>query len=105
MPEYSNSQLGKFEGTRYACKGVIDRLMLAPDGAFEIHDYKTGAGLPVQAELDKDRQLALYQIGVQKLWPEAREVRLVWHLAAFDMEMRSVRTPDANSPVLLTSRN
>jgi len=83
------------EGTRYACKGVIDRLMLAPDGAFEIHDYKTGAGLPAQAELDKDRQLALYQIGVQKLWPEAREVRLVWHLAAFDMEMRSARTAEA----------
>ena len=104
MPEYSNSQLGKFEGMRYACKGVIDRLMLAPDGAFEIHDYKTGAGLPAQAELYRDRQLALYQIGVQKLWPEAREVRLVWHLVAFDMA-RSVRTPDANSTVLLTSRN
>jgi RecB family exonuclease len=83
------------EGTRYACKGIIDRLMLAPDGAFEIHDYKTGSKLPKQAELDKDRQLALYQIGVQTLWPEAKEVRLVWHLVAFDMEMRSRRTAEA----------
>jgi hypothetical protein len=69
--------------------------MLAPDGAFEVHDYKTGSKLPEQKELDGDRQLALYQIGVQKLWPEAKEVRLVWHEVAFDVEMRSTRTPEA----------
>ena len=82
---------------RYRCKGIIDRLMLAPDGVFEIHDYKTGSKLPDQKELDRDRQLALYQIGVQTLWPEAREkgVRLVWHEVAFDVEMRSTRTPEA----------
>lgn len=80
---------------RYRCKGIIDRLMLAPDGAFEVHDYKTGSNLPEQRELDEDRQLALYQIGVQKLWPEAKEVRLVWHEVAFGVEMRSTRTPEA----------
>ncbi len=80
---------------RYKCKGIIDRLMLAPDGAFEVHDYKTGSNLPEQEELDEDQQLALYQIGVRKLWPEAKEVRLVWHLVAFDLEMRSSRTPEA----------
>jgi len=81
------------EEERYKFKGVIDRLMLAPDRAFEIHDYKTGSGLPEQSDLDEDRQLALYQIGVRKLWPEAKEVRLVWHFVAFDMEMKSTRTP------------
>ena len=80
---------------RYSCKGIIDRLMLAPDGAFEVHDYKTGSNLPEQAHLDKDRQLALYQVGVQKLWPGVKEVRLIWHLVAFDVEMRSARTPEA----------
>ena len=82
---------------RYRCKGIIDRLMLAPDGVFEVHDYKTGSKLPDQRDLDRDRQLALYQIGVESLWPEAREtgVRLVWHEVAFDIEMRSVRTPEA----------
>ncbi len=79
----------------YNCKGIIDRLMLAPDGVFEIHDYKTGSGLPDQAQVDSDRQLALYQVGVQTLWPEAKEVRLVWHYVACDMEMRSSRTPAA----------
>jgi len=79
----------------YNCKGIIDRLMLAPDGAFEVHDYKTGASLPEQSGLDRDRQLGLYQIGVQTLWPEAKEVRLIWHLVAFDLEMMSRRSPEA----------
>lgn len=82
---------------RYKMKGIIDRLMLAPDGVFEVHDYKTGSKLPDQRELDRDRQLALYQIGVESLWPEARErgVRLVWHEVAFDVEMRSIRTAES----------
>ena len=85
------------DGGRYRCKGIIDRLMIAPDGVFEVHDYKTGSKLPEQKEIDADRQLALYQIGVQNLWPEAGErgVRLVWHEVAFDIEMRSTRTPEA----------
>lgn len=77
---------------KYRFKGIIDRLMLAPDGAYEIHDYKTSSTLPEQAEVDKDRQLGLYQIGVQTLWPDAKEVRLVWHYVAFDMEMKSRRS-------------
>jgi RecB family exonuclease len=83
------------ESGRYKCKGVIDRLMLAKDGAYEVHDYKTGSSLPEQAGLDRDRQLGLYQIGVQTLWPEAKEVRLIWHLVAFGLEMKSRRTPEA----------
>jgi CRISPR/Cas system-associated exonuclease Cas4 (RecB family) len=85
------------DGGRYKMKGIIDRLMKAPDGAFEVHDYKTGSKLPDQREIDADRQLALYQIGIEELWPEARErgVRLVWHEVAFDVEMRSVRSADA----------
>lgn len=82
---------------RYRMKGIIDRLMKAPDGAFEVHDYKTGSKLPDQREIDADRQLALYQIGVEELWPESRErgVRLVWHEVAFDIEMRSSRSVEA----------
>ncbi|MBN2199117.1 MAG: PD-(D/E)XK nuclease family protein [Candidatus Aminicenantes bacterium] len=79
---------------RYGFKGVIDRLMKAPDGAFEIHDYKAGGTLPEQSKFDTDRQLAIYQVGVQELWPEAKDVRLIWHYVAFDMEMRSSRTPE-----------
>ena len=52
------------EAGRYAIQGVVDRIARARDGALEIHDYKTGRRTPSQEELDADRQLALYQIGV-----------------------------------------
>ena len=45
---------------------MIDRLVRARDGALEIHDYKTGRRVPTQAELDRDRQLALYEIGARR---------------------------------------
>jgi putative RecB family exonuclease len=64
---------------RYAFRGVIDRLVRARDGALEIHDYKTGRRVPSQEELDRDRQLALYEIGARAALGEAGEVRLVWH--------------------------
>ena len=51
---------------QYAFRGVIDRLVRARDGALEIHDYKTGRRVPSQAELDRDRQLALYEIGAAR---------------------------------------
>jgi putative RecB family exonuclease len=75
-------------------QGVVDRLSVTPDGVWEIRDYKTGAYLPTQQQLDRDRQLALYQLGVQHAWPEARRVQLVWHYLAHDLELRSERTAE-----------
>jgi len=83
------------DGTgRYLVKGVIDRLAQAPDGTYEIHDYKTSSSLPEQKKMDEDRQLALYQIGLMSMWNDVRVVRLVWHFVAFDKELTSERTPD-----------
>lgn len=79
---------------RYRFQGIVDRIARAPDGAIEIHDYKTGRRLPRQAEVDRDRQLALYQIGVARRYGEDRPVRLVWHYVARDRELRSTRTPE-----------
>jgi RecB family exonuclease len=79
---------------RVRVQGVVDRLSISPDGVWEIRDYKTGAYLPTQQQLDRDRQLALYQIGVQHAWPEAQRVQLVWHYLAHDLELRSERTPE-----------
>jgi putative RecB family exonuclease len=83
----------KGEG-RYLIQGYIDRIDQLSDGTYEIHDYKTSANLPEQGYLDKDRQLTLYQIGVQNLWPEATKVRLIWHYVAFDKEISSQRSPE-----------
>ena len=76
-------------------QGYVDRLSRTADGRWEIRDYKTGQYLPPQAELDEDRQLGLYQLGVQHHWPNAREVELVWHYLAHDLEIRSRRDPAA----------
>lgn len=82
------------EGGKYQCQGVIDRLARTQDGAHLIHDYKTSAYLPPQGEIDSDRQLALYQIGVQKRWPHVEEVKLVWHYLAFDCQLVSQRSQE-----------
>jgi putative RecB family exonuclease len=60
-------------------QGVIDRVVRARDGATEIHDYKTGARVPTQQDVDADRQLALYQIGLARTRKIDGPVRLVWH--------------------------
>ena len=78
----------------YKLFGYADRVVRVSPGHWEIHDYKTGSRLPAQADLDADRQLALYQIAVSQMYPDAVEVELVWHYLAFDMEVRSHRTPE-----------
>jgi putative RecB family exonuclease len=78
------------DGHRLRC--IIDRLTAAPDGTFEIHDYKTSGFLPEQARVDEDEQLALYEMAVRQAWPDVGGVELVWHYVAFDMELRSRRT-------------
>lgn len=77
----------------YRLQGFIDRLIRRSNGSVEIHDYKTNVKLPSQAEKDQDRQLALYQIGVQQCWPDVNEVELIWHFLRHDVTIRSTRTP------------
>jgi putative RecB family exonuclease len=81
------------ERERYQLQGYIDRLARAGDGIYEVHDYKTSSSLPSDQDLRNDRQLTLYQMAVERRFPEAREVRLIWHYLAFDQELRSRRTP------------
>jgi putative RecB family exonuclease len=75
--------------------GYIDRLARTGDDIYEIHDYKTSARLPTQEDADNDRQLGLYQIGIQKRWPDIKNIRLVWHYLAFDRELVSSRSSEA----------
>jgi len=79
---------------KYSLIGFIDRLMIRKDGTYEIHDYKTSSSLALQEYLDSDRQLALYEIAVRRMFPDVKRVELVWHYLAFDREMRSSRTPE-----------
>lgn len=82
------------DGGRYQFQGVIDRLARTQGGIYHIHDYKTSAYLPSQEDIDNDRQLAFYQIGVQKRWPGVQEVQLIWHYLAFDCLLVSQRSQE-----------
>ncbi len=73
--------------------GFMDRLARAPDGAWEIHDYKTSGSLPREQDLDRDRQLSLYELALRRTLPARAVVRQVWHYLTFDR--RYVRTRPA----------
>jgi putative RecB family exonuclease len=78
----------------YWIRGYLDRLVRVDPSILEIHDYKTSGKLPSQKEVDSDRQLAFYQMGVEEKWNGIEEVRLIWHYLAFDAEIKSSRTPE-----------
>lgn len=73
-------------------QGYIDRLDQNEEGIYEVHDYKTGAHLPAQEDIDRDRQLALYSIMVRDRYPDCRDVRLIWHYLAFDRDLETRKT-------------
>lgn len=82
------------DGKRYTFQGKIDRLTITPDGCYEIHDYKTTKKFPSQREMDEDRQLSLYQMGVQQKYPDVEDVNLIWHYLRFGKDLQSKRTHD-----------
>lgn len=47
--------------------GVIDRVDELSDGGIEIIDYKTGATVPSQKEVDRNMQLSLYALAATKI--------------------------------------
>lgn len=85
---------------KYQVVGYIDRLSRASNGIYQIHDYKTSAYLPGQREVDNDRQLGLYHIGVQKKWPDIKDIKLIWHYLAFDRELVSTRSDEVSAQLI-----
>ncbi len=79
-------------GARSQMRGFIDRLARSADGVWQIHDYKTNSRLPTQADMDNDSQLAVYEIGIRRMWPDIEQVELIWHFVRFDQTIRSRRT-------------
>ena len=82
------------EAGKYPMVGFIDRVVRARDGTIEIHDYKTGRWIPKQGDLDKDRQLALYQIALADTYGADQPRRLVWHYVQKSRVCTSSRTPE-----------
>jgi putative RecB family exonuclease len=82
------------ENDNYMMVGFIDRLSRTKDGIHQIHDYKTSSHLPLQEEIDQDRQLGLYSIGIKQKWPNIEKINLIWHYLAFDRELISHRSDE-----------
>lgn len=82
------------ENNQYQLQGYIDRLVHNKEtNTFEIHDYKTGS-IKSQEELDKDRQLALYSLGIKQEFGKQANVDLIWHFLDFNKKMLSKRTDE-----------
>lgn len=79
---------------RYAVRGIIDRLVRTREGELEIHDFKTGRRVPRQEDLDRDRQLGLYELGIREQLGEDGPVRLVWHYVLRNQVRSSLRSPE-----------
>ena len=72
----------------------IDKLACDNEGNYYVCDYKTNARMKDQEEADADRQLALYSIWVKDKFKDAKSVKLVWHMLAFNKEAVSERTDE-----------
>ena len=72
----------------------IDKLGCDDKGNYYVCDYKTNARMKDQEEADADRQLAMYSIWVQDKFRDARSVKLIWHMLAFNRDAVSERTDE-----------
>ncbi|MCH9030762.1 MAG: PD-(D/E)XK nuclease family protein [candidate division Zixibacteria bacterium] len=58
----------------YKIVAIIDRLRRRDDGVVEIIDYKFSKGIPSQKDLERNPQMALYQMAVQESWPQYENI-------------------------------
>ena len=72
----------------------IDKLGCDNEGNYYVCDYKTNARMKDQEEADSDRQLAMYSIWVKDKFKDAKSVKLIWHMLAFNKDAISERTEE-----------
>jgi len=72
----------------------IDKLGCDSEGNYFVCDYKTNARMKDQEEADSDRQLALYSVWVKDKFKDAKSVKLIWHMLAFNKDAVSERTDE-----------
>ena len=85
----TNNFLQLKDKTSYSVR--IDKLA-SKANTYYVCDYKTNQRMFEQEYADKDRQLAMYSIWVKEKYPDAKKVVLLWHMLAFDKEVKSTRT-------------
>ena len=73
--------------------GYVDRLQ-REGSTYHIIDYKTSSSKFTQDRADRDRQLALYEIGVREKFPDAEKICLHWYMLDPGEVVSSKRTAD-----------
>ncbi len=74
----------------------IDKLAYR-DGIYYVCDYKTDSRPKSQETADADEQLAMYALWVRRQFPNAKDVKLVWHMlkqTGDEATVTSSRTPE-----------
>jgi putative RecB family exonuclease len=84
-----NFQIGE-----HSVNGIVDRLQ-REGGRLHIIDYKTSKGRMTQDQADRDRQLAIYELGLRQLYPDAEEIELHWYMLAHKDVVTSTRDAEA----------
>ncbi len=79
---------------KHVLSGIIDRIDKLPISSFEVIDYKTSKKLPTQIDVDKDKQLCIYNLAINSLWPEAKDIRLTLYFLKFDQQLTTTRRAD-----------
>ena len=72
----------------------IEKFACDDEGNYQVIDYKTNAMWKDQQEADEDRQLAMYSIWVKNKFKDAKSVKLVWNMLAFNKEVVSERSDE-----------
>lgn len=87
------------KGAVHILAGKIDRIDKLPDDTYEIIDYKTAKRMPSQAALDKDLQLSLYSLGLQKRWPHLKpeNIKLSLYFLKHGEKLSTKITPEATT--------
>jgi len=68
--------------------GFIDRLVEnIGKNEIEIHDYKTGNSMPTEKQMNDNRQLALYSLAIKETFGKDKNICLVWHFLAHNINI------------------
>lgn len=86
----------KKTGSGHILAGIMDRVDKLPDGIFEIIDYKTAKKLPAQEKVDRDLQLSIYAMGLQKRWPHisSDKIKLSLQFLKHDEKLSTSRSEE-----------
>ncbi|OHA08790.1 MAG: hypothetical protein A3B37_00350 [Candidatus Sungbacteria bacterium RIFCSPLOWO2_01_FULL_59_16] len=78
--------------------GRIDRIDKTEDG-YEVIDYKTSRRMPSQTDVDRDLQMSLYSLGLQRRWPHVKpgEITLSLYFLKHGEKLSTKRSAEATA--------